>query len=97
MQGRGPRAGNTTRTMEYRERLQWILARTRRAPTTRSTVWGLTLLHASPLIVACLLALLLGRPEIAMTTLGLVVLTLALVRTITRPRLAPAREVSRSR
>ena len=87
--------------MEDRERLQWLLARSSPARTTpRATVWGLTLLHASPLLAACLLALLLGRPEVAAATLGLVLLTLGLVRTITKPRrlaVATIREVRRSR
>ena len=83
--------------MEYRERLQWLLAQSHPAPTPRATVWGITLLHAFPLVAACLLALLLGRPAVAVATLGLVVLTLALVHRITRPRLMAAREVSRSR
>jgi hypothetical protein len=87
--------------MDDRERLQWLLARARRAQQTpRAGVWGITLLHASPLLAACLLALLLGRPAAAVATLGLVLLTLALVRTITRPRrlaVATVREVSRSR
>jgi hypothetical protein len=86
--------------MDDRERLQWLLARTRSArQTPRATVWGLTLLHASPLLAACLLALLLGRPAAAVATLGLALLTLGLVRTITRPRrvaMAAVREVSRS-
>lgn len=88
-------------SMEDRERLQWLLARSRRAVRTpRTQVWGITLLHASPLLAASLLALLLGRPDAAVATLGLVLLTLGLVRTITRPRrlaVATVREVSRSR
>jgi hypothetical protein len=95
---RGPRAGNTTRTMEDRERrLQWHPAA--RARRDRATAWGTTLLHTLPLIAACLLALLLGRPEIAAATLGLAMLTLGLVRTLTRPRklaMARLREVRRS-
>jgi hypothetical protein len=87
--------------MDDRERLQWLLARTRSAAQTpRTTVWGITLLHASPLFAACLLALLLGRPAIAVATLGLMLLMLGLVRTITRPRrlaVVTVREVSRSR
>jgi hypothetical protein len=97
----GLRAGDTTRTMDDRERLQWLLARSRRERgTPRATIWGITLLHASPLLVASLLALLLGRPAVAAATLGLVLLTLGLVRTITRPRrlaVVTVREVSRSR
>jgi hypothetical protein len=86
---RGPRAGNTTPTMYDRERLQWLPTRARR---DRATAWGITLLHTLPLIAACLLALLLGRPEIAAATLGLAMLTLGLVRALTRPRkLAMAR------
>jgi hypothetical protein len=86
----GPRAGDTTPTMEDRERLQWHPAA--RARRERATAWGITLLHTLPLIVACLLALLLGRPEISAATLGLAMLTLGLVRTLTRPRkLAMAR------
>ncbi len=81
--------------MDDRERLQWLLARSRRAQhPSRAPVWGITLLHVSPLLAACLLALLLGRPEIAAGTLALVLLTLGLVRTLTRPRrlvVAPAR------
>jgi len=99
---RGPRAGNTTRTMDDRERLQWLPARARR---DRATAWGITLLHTLPLLVVSLLALLLGRPDVAAGALALVLLTLGLVRTLTRPRRlmvarAPARalrEVSRSR
>lgn len=87
--------------MDDRERLQWLLARTRGAARTpRATVWGITLLHAFPLLAACLLALLLGRPAIAVATLGLTLLMLGLVRTITRPRrlaVVTVREVSRSR
>jgi hypothetical protein len=88
--------------MDDRERLQWHLARTRNNArgASRATVWGITLLHASPLLAASLLALLLGRPSVAVATLGLVLLTLGLVRTITRPRrlaVATVREVSRSR
>lgn len=87
--------------MEDRERLHWLLTRARRAPhTPRATVWGITLLHASPLLAASILALLLGRPAAAVATMGLVLLTLGLVRTITRPRrlaVATIREVSRSR
>jgi hypothetical protein len=87
--------------MEYRERLQWLLAESRRANATRrATVWGITLVHASPLVAVFLLALLLGRPEVAIASLGLVGLTLALVRRIVRPRrlaVATVREVSRSR
>ncbi|HEX6372030.1 MAG TPA: hypothetical protein VF006_24105 [Longimicrobium sp.] len=77
--------------MDDRERrLQWLPAA--RARRERATAWGTTLLHTLPLIVACLLALLLGRPEIAAATLGLAMLTLGLVRTLTRPRkLAMAR------
>lgn len=86
----GPRAGDTTRTMDDRERLQWHPAA--RARRERATAWGITLLHTLPLIVACLLALLLGRPEISAATLGLAMLTLGLVHTLTRPRrLAMAR------
>ncbi|HEX6910420.1 MAG TPA: hypothetical protein VF142_08495 [Longimicrobium sp.] len=86
--------------MDDRERLQWLLARSRRALNnpSRATVWGITLLHASPLLAACLLALLLGRPAAAAATLGLVLLTLGLVRALTRPRrlaVATVREVSR--
>lgn len=81
--------------MEDRERLQWLVAQTRRATDSRrATFWGLTLLHAFPLLAVCLLALLRGRPEIAAATLVLGVLTLGLVRTLVRPRkmaLAPAR------
>ncbi|MBW3569543.1 MAG: hypothetical protein KY467_00415 [Gemmatimonadetes bacterium] len=87
--------------MDDRERLQWLPAA--RARRERATAWGITLLHTLPLIAACLLALLLGRPEIAAATLGLAMLTLGLVRTLTRPRkLAmgrlrpPLREVRRS-
>jgi hypothetical protein len=87
--------------MEDRERLQWLLARSRHAVRTpREPIWGIILLHASPLLAASLLALLLGRPDAAVATLGLVLLTLGLVRTITRPRrlaMATVREVSRSR
>jgi hypothetical protein len=87
--------------MEDRERLQWLLARSRHAVRTpRAQVWGIILLHASPLLAASLLALMLGRPDAAIATLGLVLLTLGLVRTITRPRrlaVATIREVSRSR
>jgi hypothetical protein len=86
--------------MDDRERLQWLLAQSRPTRPSREAVWGITLLHASPLLAACLLALLLGRPAAATATLGLVLLTLGLVRTITRPRrlaMAPMREVSRSR
>ena len=94
----GPRAGNTLRTMEDRERrLQWLPAA--RARRERATAWGIILLHTLPLIVACLLALLLGRPEIAAGTLGLAMLTLGLVRTLTRPRklaMPRLREVRRS-
>ena len=93
----GSRAGDTTRTMEDRERLQWHPAT--RARRERATAWGITLLHTLPLIVACLLALLLGRPEISAATLGLAMLTLGLVRTLTRPRklaMARLREVRRS-
>jgi hypothetical protein len=78
--------------MDDRERLQWHPAA--RARRERATAWGITLLHTLPLIAACLLALLLGRPEIAAGTLALVLLTLGLVRTLTRPRrlvVAPAR------
>jgi hypothetical protein len=85
--------------MDDRERLQWLLARTRRAHTPpRAATRGIILLHVSPLLAACLLALLLGRPAAAVATLGLVLLTLGLVRTITRPRrlaVATVREVSR--
>lgn len=94
---RGPRAGNTTRTMDDRERLQWHPAH--RARRERATAWGITLLHTLPLVVACLLALLLGRPETAAATLGLALLMLGLVRTLTRPRrlaMARIREVRRS-
>ena len=89
--------------MPDRERLQWLPAPAiRRA---RANAWGITLLHTLPLMVACLLALLLGRPEIAAGAMALVLLTLGLVRTLTRPRrlvVAPARaralrEVTRSR
>ncbi|HVH12542.1 MAG TPA: hypothetical protein VM759_05805 [Longimicrobium sp.] len=88
--------------MDDRQRLQWLLARSRNAARTpRSQVWGITLLHASPLLAASLLALLLGRPAAAIATLGLVLLTLGLVRTITRPRrqlaVVTVREVSRGR
>ncbi|HEU4881808.1 MAG TPA: hypothetical protein VFT45_06175 [Longimicrobium sp.] len=84
--------------MDDRERtLQWLpAARDRRE---RATAWGTTLLHILPLIVPCLLALLLGRPEIAAGTLALAMLTLGLVRTLTRPRklaMARLREVRRS-
>lgn len=86
--------------MDDRERLQWLLARSRRADKpSRSAAWGISLLHVSPLLAACLVALLLGRPEVAVATLGLVLLTLGLVRTITRPRrlaVVTVREVSRS-
>ncbi len=71
---------------------------TRAAPAAHVGL-GITLLHASPLLAACLLALLLGRPAAALATLGLVLLTLGLVRTLTRPRrlaVATVREVSRS-
>jgi Flp pilus assembly protein TadB len=92
---RGPRAGSTTRTMDDRERLQWLVAQARRGKSTsRANLWSITLLHASPLLAACLLALLLGRPEVAAATLALVLLTLGLVRTAVRPRrvmMAPAR------
>jgi Flp pilus assembly protein TadB len=81
--------------MDDRERLQWLVAQARRGKrTSRANVWGITLLHASPLLAACLLALLLGRPEIAAATLALALLTLGLVRTAVRPRrmvMAPAR------
>jgi predicted tellurium resistance membrane protein TerC len=85
--------------MEDRERrLQWLPAA--RARRERATAWGIILLHTLPLIVACLLALLLGRPEISAATLGLAMLTLGLVRTLTRPRSKLAmprlREVRRS-
>jgi hypothetical protein len=84
--------------MDDRERrLQWLPAA--RARRERATAWGTTLLHTLPLIVACLLALLLGRPEIAAGTLALAMLTLGLVRTLTRPRklaMARLREVRRS-
>lgn len=88
--------------MDDRQRLQWLLARSRHAARTpRTQVWGITLLHASPLLAASLLALLLGRPAAAVVTLGLVLLTLGLVRTITRPRrqlaVVTVREVSRGR
>jgi hypothetical protein len=88
--------------MDDRERLQWLLARTRSAARTprATTVWGITLLHAFPLLAVCLLALALGRPSVAFASLGLMLLTLGLVRTITRPRrlaVAAVREVSRSR
>jgi hypothetical protein len=87
--------------MEDRERLRWLLNRTYRAARSpREAVWGLTLLHASPLLAACFVALLLGRPSVAVATLGLMLLTLGLVRTITRPRrlaVAAIREVSRVR
>ena len=90
MRALGSRAGDTTRTMDDRERLQWHPAA--RARRERATAWGTTLLHTLPLIVACLLALLLGRPEISAATLGLAMLTLGLVHTLTRPRkLAMAR------
>lgn len=69
--------------MDDRERPQWLPARARRE---RADAWGITLLHTLPLIAACLLALLLGRPEIAAGTLGLVLLALGLARTLTRPR-----------
>lgn len=81
--------------MDDRERLQWLVAQARRGKTTsRANVWGITLLHASPLLAACILALLLGRPEIAASAFALVLLTLGLVRTAVRPRrmiMAPAR------
>ena len=88
--------------MDDRERLQWLPAPARR---DRATAWGITLLHTTPLLVACLLALLLGHPDVATGALALVLLTLGLVRTLTRPRrlvVAPARaralrEVTRSR
>jgi len=87
--------------MDDRERLQWLLARTGRAARSpRAAVWGITLLHAFPLLAACLVALLLGRPSVAVATLALMLLTLGLVRTITRPRrlaIAAVREVGRSR
>lgn len=86
---RGPRAGNTTRTMDDRERLQWLPARARRI---RAAAWGITLLNTLPLIAACLLALLLGRPGIAAGAMALVLFTLGLVHALTRPRrLAMAR------
>jgi hypothetical protein len=78
--------------MDDRERLQWHPAAGARRE--RATAWGITLLHTLPLTVACLLALLLGRPEIAAGALALVLLTLGLLRTLTRPRrlmAAPAR------
>jgi hypothetical protein len=87
--------------MDDRERLQWLLSRTRgaaRAP--RAGFWGITLLHAFPLLAACLLALLLGRPDVAAATLGLMLVMLGLVRTILRPRrlaVAAVREVVRGR
>lgn len=88
--------------MDDRERLQWLPAPARR---DRASAWGITLLHTTPLLVACLLALLLGHLEVATGALALVLLTLGLVRTLTRPRrlvVAPARaralrEVTRSR
>lgn len=87
--------------MQDRERLHWLPSRSRRvAHTPRATAWGVTLLHASPLLAASFLALLLGRPAAAVATMGLVLLTLGLVRTITRPRrlaVATIREVGRSR
>jgi hypothetical protein len=87
--------------MDDRERLQWLLARTRSAARTpRASAWGITLLHAFPLLAACLLALLLGRPSVAVATLGLMLLTLGLVRTIMRPRrlaVVTVREVGRGR
>lgn len=70
--------------MDDRERLQWHP--TARARRERATAWGIILLHTLPLMVACLLALLLGRPEVATGALALVLLTLGLVRTLTRPR-----------
>lgn len=73
--------------MEDRERLQWLLAQARRGVgTPRATVWEITLLHAVPLLAACALALVLGRPEIAAATLGLAVITLGVVRAAVRPR-----------
>jgi hypothetical protein len=69
--------------MDDRERLQWLPTQARRE---RETAWGIILLHTLPLIVASLLALLLGHPEIASGTLVLVVLTLGLGRTLLRPR-----------
>jgi hypothetical protein len=89
--------------MDDRERLQWLLAtRTRNSARAAraNAVWGITLLHAFPLLAVCLLALALGRPSVAITALGLMLLTLGLVRTITRPRrlaVVAVREVSRSR
>ncbi|HEY0024405.1 MAG TPA: hypothetical protein VGB24_15925 [Longimicrobium sp.] len=81
--------------MDDRERLQWLVAQARRGKSTsRANLWSITFLHASPLLAACLLALLLGRPEVAAATLALVLLTLGLVRTAVRPRrmvMAPAR------
>ncbi|HEX8394454.1 MAG TPA: hypothetical protein VF665_19060 [Longimicrobium sp.] len=81
--------------MEDRERLQWLVAQARRGVRTpRATVWEVTLLHAVPLLAACALALLLGRPAIAAATLAGVVLTLGLARAAVRPRrmaMAPAR------
>lgn len=88
--------------MDDRERLYRLSAPARR---DRASAWGTTLLHTLPLLVASVLALLLGRPEVAAGALALVLLTLGLVRTLTRPRrlvVAPGRiraprEVSRSR
>ena len=77
--------------MPDRERLQWLPTPARRG---RVNAWGITLLHTLPLMVASLLALLLGRPEVAAGALALVLLTLGLVHTLTRPRrllVAPAR------
>ena len=73
--------------MEDRERLQWLLAQARRGVgTPRATVWGITLLHAVPLLAVCALALLLGHPGIAAASLACVALTLGLARAAVRPR-----------